>query len=278
LIGEITSFATAFANAFTNTLGGKATKLGNWRQTLRASCTMALVISAITICFNLDSLTLKVFVIGFVAGFCGGSGLPPLYKAFATGSISFAAPVVALMQALYLILFGFIVKGESLGITFPIAAALGVIGLFLCSRTTTGNQKVSFEIFFLAALSATLFTGFSILMTYIDDSQLLAALFGARFGVLGVSLIFSPKKQTTTTGKSNWRIIAYLSGACEITANIFFLIAINNLELSKVGIFMASTPALSALIAIKLLNQRPSLTNWIGIAATCGALGLVAVG
>jgi uncharacterized membrane protein len=41
---------------------------------------------------------------------------------------------------------------------------------------------------------------------------------------------------------------------------------------------MASTPSLSALIAIKLLNQRPSLTNWIGIAATCGALGLVAVG
>ena len=56
------------------------------------------------------------------------------------------------------------------------------------------------------------------------------------------------------------------------------MISINNLELSKVGIFMASAPALSVLIAIKLLNQKPSLVNWAGIAATSGALALIAVG
>jgi hypothetical protein len=56
------------------------------------------------------------------------------------------------------------------------------------------------------------------------------------------------------------------------------MIAINNLELSKVGIFMASAPALSVLIAIKLLHQKPSLVNWAGIAATSAALALIAVG
>jgi drug/metabolite transporter (DMT)-like permease len=56
------------------------------------------------------------------------------------------------------------------------------------------------------------------------------------------------------------------------------MLAINNLELSKVGIFMASAPALSVLIAIKLLHQKPSLVNWAGIAATSGALALIAVG
>jgi drug/metabolite transporter (DMT)-like permease len=63
-----------------------------------------------------------------------------------------------------------------------------------------------------------------------------------------------------------------------VVANLLFLIAITNIELSKVGIFMASAPALSVLIAIKLLNQKPSLINWAGIAATSGALALIAVG
>jgi len=44
-----------------------------------------------------------------------------------------------------------------------------------------------------------------------------------------------------------------------------------------VGVFMASAPALSALIAIKLLKQRPSISNWLGIAATSSALALIAV-
>jgi drug/metabolite transporter (DMT)-like permease len=55
------------------------------------------------------------------------------------------------------------------------------------------------------------------------------------------------------------------------------MISINNLELSKVGIFLASAPALSALIAIQLLKQRPSLANWLGIAATSSALALIAL-
>jgi threonine/homoserine efflux transporter RhtA len=55
------------------------------------------------------------------------------------------------------------------------------------------------------------------------------------------------------------------------------MIAITNLELSKVGVFMASAPALSALIAIKLMKQRPSIANWLGIAATSSALAIIAL-
>jgi len=39
----------------------------------------------------------------------------------------------------------------------------------------------------------------------------------------------------------------------------------------------ASAAALSVLIAIKLLRQKPSLTNWLGIAATSAALAIIAV-
>ena len=75
----------------------------------------------------------------------------------------------------------------------------------------------------------------------------------------------------------DWKMYALLSGTFEVVANLLFLIAITNLELSKVGVFMASAPALSALIAIKLLKQRPSLANWLGIAATSSALALIAL-
>ena len=278
MIGELASFSNALSNAFTNTLGGKSTQLSNWRNTLRYSSSIALVIICFVILFNFETLTLRVFALGFAAGFIGGLGLPFIYKAISTGAVSFVGPVVALTQSFFLIMFAVIVKNESLSLTFPIAAALGAVGIYLCSRQAKGNQPVTFSIFLLAATAAVFFSGFSFIATEIDNSQILGGLVGARFGVFALTFVFPPKKGLVIPNGGEYKKYALLSGTCEVVANIFFMIAINNLELSKVGIFMASAPALSVLIAIKLLHQKPSLVNWAGIAATSGALTLIAVG
>lgn len=276
MIGEITAFANALITAATNTLGGKSTQLSNWRTTLRYSSLTALIIIATLSLFNLENLFLNSWVIGFVAGFCGGLGLPPLYKAIATGAVSFVSPVVALTQSFFLILFAITVKDESLSWSFPIAATLGAVGIFLCSRQASGNQPVTFSIFLLAITAGLFFSGCSLLLTGVDSSQILGALFGARFGVFTLSLFLPPKKNKEQSQGRGIKF-ALLSGSCEVIANINFMIAINNLELSKVGIFIAATPALSTLIAIKLLHQRPSVTNWIGIGASSGALAIIAL-
>ena len=277
MIGEVASFSNALSNAFTNTLGGKSTQLSNWRNTLRYSSSIALVIICFVILFNFETLTLRVFALGFAAGFIGGLGLPFIYKAISTGAVSFVGPVVALTQSFFLIMFAVIVKNESLSLTFPIAAALGAVGIYLCSRQAVGNQPVTFSIFLLAATAAIFFSGFSFIATEIDNSQILGGLVGARFGVFALTFVFPPKKGLVISNGGEFKKYALLSGTCEVVANIFFMIAINNLELSKVGIFMASAPALSTLIAIKMLHQRPSITNWVGIAASSGALAIIAL-
>ncbi len=277
MIGELASFSNALSNAFTNTLGGKSTQLSNWRNTLRYSSSIALVIICFVILFNFETLTLRVFALGFAAGFIGGLGLPFIYKAISTGAVSFVGPVVALTQSFFLIMFAVIVKNESLSLTFPIAAALGAVGIYLCSRQAVGNQPVTFSIFLLAATAAVFFSGFSFIATEIDNSQILGGLVGARFGVFALTFVFPPKKGLVIPNGGEYKKYALLSGTCEVVANIFFMIAINNLELSKVGIFMASAPALSTLIAIKMLHQRPSITNWVGIAASSGALAIIAL-
>ena len=277
MIGEVASFSNALSNAFTNTLGGKSTQLSNWRNTLRYSSSIALVIICFVILFNFETLTLRVFALGFAAGFIGGLGLPFIYKAISTGAVSFVGPVVALTQSFFLIMFAVIVKNESLSLTFPIAAALGAVGIYLCSRQAVGNQPVTFSIFLLAATAAVFFSGFSFIATEIDNSQILGGLVGARFGVFALTFVFPPKKGLVIPNGGEYKKYALLSGTCEVVANIFFMIAINNLELSKVGIFMASAPALSTLIAMKMLHQRPSITNWVGIAASSGALAIIAL-
>ena len=277
MIGELASFSNALSNAFTNTLGGKSTQLANWRNTLRYSSSIALVIICFIILFNFQTLTLRVFALGFAAGFIGGLGLPFIYKAISTGAVSFVGPVVALTQSFFLIMFAVVVKNESLSLTFPIAAALGAVGIYLCSRQAVGNQPVTFSIFLLAATAAIFFSGFSFIATEIDNSQILGGLVGARFGVFALTFVFPPKKELVIPNGGEYKKYALLSGTCEVVANIFFMIAINNLELSKVGIFMASAPALSTLIAIKMLHQRPSITNWVGIAASSGALAIIAL-
>ena len=277
MIGELASFSNALSHALTNTLGGKSTQLANWRNTLRYSSSIALVIICFIIAFNLETLTTKVFVLGFLAGITGGLGLPFIYKAISTGAVSFVGPVVALTQSFFLIMFAVVVKNESLSLTFPISAALGAVGIYLCSRQAVGNQPVTFSIFLLAATAAIFFSGFSFIATEIDNSQILGGLVGARFGVFALTFVFPPKKGLVIPNGEEYKKYALLSGTCEVVANIFFMIAINNLELSKVGIFMASAPALSTLIAIKMLHQRPSITNWVGIAASSGALAIIAL-
>ena len=277
MLGELASFSNALSNALTNTLGGKSTQISSWRNTLRASSSIAMAIICVVILFNLNTITLRVILIGIAAGFIGGLGLPFIYQAFSIGSVSFVSPVVALVQSFNLILFAIIVENEQLSLTFPIAAALGVVGILACSRTSASGGSASLKVFGLAATSACFFTGFSFLMTLIEDNEIIPALFGCRIGVLLVSAVFSPSKKSAQVVSKNWRKYALLSGACEMSANLFFMLAIANLELSKVGIFMASAPALAALIGIKLMKQKPLLINWLGIAATSGALIIIAV-
>ena len=120
-------------------------------------------------------------------------------------------------------------------------------------------------------------------MTLIENKEIIPALFGVRIGVLLVSFTFGPKRDNHHNSEHGqvrsrkWLKYALLSGACEMTANLTYMLAIANLELSKVGIIMASSPALAAIIGIKLMHQKPLLINWLGIATTSGALIIIAV-
>ena len=283
MIGELASFSNAILNALGGTLGGKSTQISAWRTTLRGSSSMAMVIISIVLLFNLEVIALRVVLIGVAAGLIGGLGLPLMYEAFAIGSVSFVSPVATLVQTFNLVLFAVIVENDRLSIAFPIAAALGVAGIFACSRTSATGAGASFHAFVLSALAACFFTGFSFFMTLIENNEIVPALFGVRIGVLLISIVFSPKrvskldKGNGEVAPKGWLKYALLSGACEMLANLTFMVAIANLELSKVGIIMASGPALAAIIGIKLMGQKPLLINWLGIVSTSAALMIIAV-
>ena len=152
MIGEVASFSNALSNAFTNTLGGKSTQLSTWRNTLRYSSSIALVIICFVILFNFETLTLRVFALGFAAGFIGGLGLPFIYKAISTGAVSFVGPVVALTQSFFLIMFAVIVKNESLSLTFPIEQPLAqLVSISAHGRQLEINQ-LHFQSFYLQQL------------------------------------------------------------------------------------------------------------------------------
>jgi drug/metabolite transporter (DMT)-like permease len=285
MIGEISSLFNALSIALANTLGGKSTQISSWRNTLRGSSLITMAIISIALLFNFESISLRVVLIGLAAGVIGGLGLPYIYQAFSIGSVSFVSPVATLVQTFNLIVFAVIVENEQLSITFPIAAALGVAGIFACSRTSsTGTSgSAGLKVFGLTIIAACFFSGFSLLMTLIENNEIIPALFGCRIGVLVVSFIFSPTREIKQgndipqVNRKKWRKYALLSGACEIAANLTYMLAIANLELSKVGIIMASSPALATIIGIKLMKQKPLLINWLGIAATSAALIIIAV-
>ena len=56
---------------------------------------------------------------------------------------SAAQEAAALVQSFNLIHFAVLVKDESISWTFPIATALGALGLFLASRTSASHHALS---------------------------------------------------------------------------------------------------------------------------------------
>lgn len=272
--GDIAAFSQALSIASANTLGGKSTQLGNWRKTLKVTATTALFVVSLAVLINHRNFSITSIGIGILAGISGGIGLPLAYRAFSAGPISFVSPAMSIIQTFILVIFAVTVKNDSLSKHFFIIVILSVIGLTLCSFQTKKANRTNLNTIVLTFFSALFFSGFSVIMTFAGKNEILFAIFGVRIGVMLMYLIYSvlDKSVSHAVQKSNWRKYALFSGIFEVTSNILYVVAINHLELSKVGIYMASTPVLSTLIAVKILGQKPTWLNWSGIFISSFAL------
>jgi len=259
--------------------GGKATQ--------RAHPLSVTVISQI---LGLPMIALMVVVIpgtprgadllwGAAAGVLGLFGIVLLYRGLSGGAMAVVAPTTAVTSAIVPILGGLVQgerpEGAALAGAFCAVAAIGLVSL---APSRPGEPaKVSAGTVGLALLAGACFGGFFIILGFADESAGLWPMLGVRASSLtvGILLAWRAGARLRLTGRRTLALAA-AAGLGDTLANGFYLLAVQNGDLSVIAPIAALYPASTVLLAFIVEKERMRPLQFAGLGLAALALMLTA--
>ncbi len=222
-------------------------------------------------------VTVGDVAIGALGGLGGALGVGLLYRALAIGPMSAVAPVTALLAAAVPIVAG-IVDGERPGAS----AAIGMVGalgaIVLVSAEGGGSLRPSDLRGVLMALGAGLGFGlFFVALSHTGDDSGLWPIVGARLASVSVvgALALTGRVSAALEGGAPRRLTVG-AGACDVAANVLYLLAIREGLLSVVSALSSLYPVSTVVLAWIVLRERFAPLQRVGLALAVPAALLMA--
>jgi drug/metabolite transporter (DMT)-like permease len=213
------------------------------------------------------------------AGLAGAVGLAALYRGLAVGRMAVVAPVSAVLCAALPVAFAAVTAGLPPAVKLG-GFALGLAGIWLVARGEDHGEGGRAGLG-LAVLAGAGFGGFLVLMHLGAEGgtfwPLAAARGAACLAVTGVALARAGRP-----GGAPWRPpraalpVVLLSGAFDAGGNALFVLAAQAGRLDVAAVTSSMYPASTVLLAALLLGERVSRPQGLGLAATLGAIALIA--
>jgi len=221
------------------------------------------------------------FAWGAAAGLSGGIGIALLYRAFAIGPVSLAAPVISL-AALAVPVLASVLLGER-----PSALALVGIALAACAfplLSATGEAGVAGSeavpprrAVFVALAAGALVGGFLVLMGRVSRGAGLGPLLAARLvTVLLFGALVALRRESlwpATAARST-----LVAGVLDSFANVLYFVAVHRGTLAMVGTIISLSPATTVLLARTVLSERWTVPQRAGLAFAAAAIVCVSLG
>jgi uncharacterized membrane protein len=224
------------------------------------------------------------FWIGFLAGLFGGSGLPIAYRAFAIGPVGIAGAVLAVVGTAWLVLVG-VLTGDAITPLRGAGLALGLVAILLVTyRPPVDGVRPSLRGPLLAAVAATLFTGFIVTINAAPQADGLWPVVGARFGVTTVAMVLLGwmlyRQGARTVGthfRTRYVLLPMITGAADILGNLFLVLALQAGDLVLLAILAPAAPVFTAIIGRVFLREL--MTRWqvLGLVVASAALVLASL-
>lgn len=224
------------------------------------------------------------FWLGFLAGLFGGSGLPVAYRAFAIGPVGIAGAVLAVVGTALLVLVG-VITGDAITPLRGAGLALGLIAILLVTyRPPVDGVRPSLRGPLLAAVAATLFTGFIVTIDSAPQADGLWPIVGARFGITTIAMVLlgwmlSREGARTVGGHFRTRYVLFpmVTGAADILGNLFLVLALQTGDLVLLAILAPAAPVFTAIIGRIFLREL--MTRWqvLGLVVASAALVLASL-
>jgi len=253
--------------------GGMAVKRTNPYGVVIAAHAISLVLLSVLGIVTSESVPpLRDWLWGGAAGICGGMGLALLYSALASGQMSIAAPVSALVAAALPVLVGFFsdkLPGRSVLIGFILALTAvwlisGGVGLDF--------QPKKLRLPFLAGVG---FGLFFIFLHQGSSSSIFWTLVATRIASISSLLIFSVvTRQPWMPTRDSWLPI-FISSLLDSAGNAFYALSARMGRMDVAAVLGSLYPGSTVLLAWFILKERISPLQMVGILIALAAIVLI---
>jgi drug/metabolite transporter (DMT)-like permease len=216
-----------------------------------------------------------------LAGALGTLGLVLLYYAMATGTMSIAAPVSALMTAILPVVAGSLSEGYPSPLAFA-GFGFALLAVWLVSQGEDGVKDILSH---LAALRLPLLAGvgfgcyFILIHSAARDSTWWPMVASRAAGWLLIAVFMTSRRESMrlpsgTTGI--WPIIV-MNGILDAGGNFFYILAGHGGRLDVSAVLGSLYPGATVLLAWFVLKERLRRRQWVGVWSALVAILLLAV-
>ncbi len=215
---------------------------------------------------------LGAWALGGLAGVCGGAGLTLLYRALASGQMSVAAPVSALVAAALPVLVGSLTDGLVGGLTLA-GFGLALLAVWLISGGAEANFR--WEGFAMPVVAGIMFGAFFALIGFASGVSVLWALVAVRVVSISSLLLFSllTRQKWIPARESLFPILA--SSVLDTAGNVFYALSARTGRMDVAAVLGSLYPASTVILARFVLKEKISRMQTAGIAFALTAIALI---
>lgn len=213
-----------------------------------------------------------------LAGALGTLGLLLLYHALATGTMSIAGPVSALMTAILPVVVGSLSEGFPGPLTF-LGFAFALTAVWLISQSKDGVKDFLGH---LSSLRLPLLAGvgfgcYFILIHSAASNNTWWPMVASRAAGWIVIVTFILTRRAALAGTRGVWPLVVINGILDVGGNGFYILAGHHGRLDISAVISSLYPGATVLLAWLVLKERLSRTQWLGIAAALAAIALLAL-
>ncbi len=260
-------------------LGGYASRRISALTVTFAAGAVGLLSLGVALIFVRGTPVPQDYLWGAAAGVSGGLGVALLYRAYAIGPVSVAAPVISVVALAMPVIAG-VALGER-----PSPLALGGIVLAVASFPLLAHsheagapRAAHGPVLLISVTSGLLVGGFLVLIARVSPGSGLASLFVARLATVTLFAIILAVRREPFVPAPGAMQSTLLAGLLDSFANVAYVVAVHRAALAIVGTIVSLSPATTVLLARAMLCERWTPHQRAGLAFATAAIVCVSVG
>jgi drug/metabolite transporter (DMT)-like permease len=219
---------------------------------------------------------LQIWLLSGLASLLGTAGIIMLWVALASGQMSIAAPVSALMAAIIPVVVSSFTEGFP-GLLAGLGMVFALVSIWLISQDEKSTHLERLSDLSLPLLSGVGFGLYFVLMHAASEHYTLWPLIAARSTSIPLLVAYGlVTRQPPLPKRDLWPLVS-LGGILDIGGNAFYVLAGQAGRLDIAAVLGSLYPASTVILAAIVLKERLNRTQTVGVVAALLAIVLMSI-